>query len=166
MLAAGNVTVLRGPRLVLDRVDLSVEAGSRIGVLGRNGAGKSTLLRVLAGVEQPTGGVVERAPARLTAGYLGQEVEPEGLETTAAYLRRRTGVAGAELALDASLAAMEERPGPEELDAYDRALASLLALGGDGLDHPPARLLPHLAPSGAVLGPPVAHPPPGQQARG
>ena len=52
MLAARNVTVMRGPRLVLDRVDLSVDAGSRIGVLGRNGAGKSTLLRVLAGLER------------------------------------------------------------------------------------------------------------------
>ena len=58
MLAARNVTVMRGPRLVLDQVDLSVDAGSRIGVLGRNGAGKSTLLRVIAGLVSPTRGVV------------------------------------------------------------------------------------------------------------
>jgi ATPase subunit of ABC transporter with duplicated ATPase domains len=165
MLAGRGVTVMRGPRLVLDRVDLSVDAGSRIGVLGRNGAGKSTLLRVLAGLEQPSAGVVERAPARLTAGYLGQEVEPEGLETTGRYLRRRTGVAGAEAALDAALAAMAARHGPDELDTYDRALAHLLVLGGDDLDSRIARLLPELALPEAVLDRPVAHLSGGQQVR-
>ncbi len=63
----------------------------------------------MAGLETPAAGTVERAPARLTVGYLGQEVEPEGLETTAQYLRRRTGVAPAETALDAALLAMGER---------------------------------------------------------
>ena len=42
------------------RVDLSVDAGSRIGVLGRNGAGKSTLIRLLAGSEMPDRGRVRR----------------------------------------------------------------------------------------------------------
>src|SRR6185295_19071993 len=101
MLAARDVTVMRGPALILDRVDLSVDAGSRIGVLGRNGAGKSTLLRVLAGLKAPTSGSVERAPATLTVGYLTQEVDPAGGETTSAYLRRRTGLARAEERLDA-----------------------------------------------------------------
>jgi ATPase subunit of ABC transporter with duplicated ATPase domains len=134
MLAARNVTVMRGPRLVLDGVDLSVDAGSRIGVLGRNGAGKSTLLRVLAGLEAPTSGAVERAPAALTVGYLTQEVDPLDGETTAAYLRRRTGLAQAETALDAALAALEQASGPAELAAYDAALGELLALGGDDHD--------------------------------
>ena len=134
MLAARNVTVMRGPRLVLDRVDLSVDAGSRIGVLGRNGAGKSTLLRVLAGLEAPTSGMVERAPAALTVGYLTQEVDPLDGETTAQYLRRRTGLAGAETALDAATGALERAAGPAELAAYDTALAALLALGGDDHD--------------------------------
>src|SRR5205823_4862114 len=52
-----------------------------------------------------------------------------------------------------------------ELDAYDRALASLLALGGDDLDTRLARLLPDLALSEAVLGRPVAHLSGGQQVR-
>src|SRR5207244_1016076 len=131
MLAARDVTVMRGPRLVLERVDLSVDAGSRIGVLGRNGAGKSTLLRVLAGLEVPTSGRVERAPAALTVGYLTQEVDPLDGETTAQYRRRRTGLAGAEAALDHALAVLERASGPAELAAYDAALAGLLALGGD-----------------------------------
>src|SRR5438309_2973234 len=134
MLAARNVTVMRGPRLVLDGVDLSVDAGSRIGVLGRNGAGKSTLLRVLAGLEPPTSGAVERAPAGLTVGYLTQEVDPTVGETTADYLRRRTGLAGAEARLDAATAGLDGSPGPPEFAAYDSALSELLGLGGDDHD--------------------------------
>src|SRR5581483_6450353 len=128
MLAARNVTVMRGPRLVLDRVDLSVDAGSRIGVLGRNGAGKSTLLRVLAGLEAPTSGTVERAPAALTVGYLTQEVDPQGGETTAAYLRRRTGLAGAEAAHDEALAALEHSAGLAELSGGQQVKVNLAAV--------------------------------------
>jgi ABC-type polysaccharide/polyol phosphate transport system ATPase subunit len=39
-------------------VDLAIESGETVGVLGRNGAGKSTMLRLLAGVSQPTEGSV------------------------------------------------------------------------------------------------------------
>src|SRR5258708_6911893 len=39
-------------------VDLTVEAGETIGIIGRNGSGKTTLLKILAGVTQPTLGRV------------------------------------------------------------------------------------------------------------
>src|SRR2546423_10178354 len=163
MLAARNVTVLRGPRVVLDGVDLSVDAGSRIGVLGRNGAGKSTLLRVLAGLEAPASGVVERAPAALTVGYLTQEVDPLDGESTAAYLRRRTGLARAETALDAALAALEHASGPAELAAYDLALGELLALGGDDHDGRVPKVLADLGLPGGVESRPLAQLSGGQQ---
>src|SRR5918994_458746 len=76
MLAARNLTVVRGAQVVLDGADLVVDGTSRIGVLGRNGAGKSTLLRVLAGLEAPTSGRVERSPPGLSVGYLAQEPDP------------------------------------------------------------------------------------------
>jgi ABC-type polysaccharide/polyol phosphate transport system ATPase subunit len=42
----------------LDRLNLSIEHGDRLGLVGHNGAGKSTLLRVLAGVYAPTSGSI------------------------------------------------------------------------------------------------------------
>jgi ATPase subunit of ABC transporter with duplicated ATPase domains len=165
MLAARNVTVMRGPRLVLDRVDLSVDAGSRIGVLGRNGAGKSTLLRVLAGLEVPASGTVERAPATLTVGYLTQEVDPGEGETAADYLRRKTGLARAEMALETALAALEHASGPAELAAYDAALGELLALGGDDHDVRVPKVLADLGLPAGVVDRPVAQLSGGQQVK-
>jgi ATPase subunit of ABC transporter with duplicated ATPase domains len=141
MLAARNLSVVRGAQVVLDEVDLVVDGTSRIGVLGRNGAGKSTLLRCLAGLEAPTSGTVERSPPTLSVGYLAQEPDPAGEETTAAYLRRRTGLAEAEEVMQAALRAVGDHPGRAELEAYDDALARFLALGGDDHDTRAPRVL-------------------------
>lgn len=45
---------------VLNRVNLTVNRGDKLGVLGRNGAGKSTLIRMISGAEVPDSGLVER----------------------------------------------------------------------------------------------------------
>lgn len=45
---------------ILDNVDLTINRGERIGIVGRNGAGKSTMIRLVGGVEQPDRGKVER----------------------------------------------------------------------------------------------------------
>ncbi|WP_410472882.1 ATP-binding cassette domain-containing protein [Faucicola mancuniensis] len=47
-------------RNVLDGINLRVEMGEKIGILGRNGAGKSTLVRILGGVEKPTSGTITK----------------------------------------------------------------------------------------------------------
>ena len=66
-----------GGPLLLDGVDLAIERGERICVVGRNGAGKSTLLRLLAGELQPDDGrVVVESGVRVAR--MSQEV-PEGL---------------------------------------------------------------------------------------
>ena len=49
-----------GVRRVLDKVDLDVQYGQRLAILGRNGAGKSTLIKILGGVELVTSGQIER----------------------------------------------------------------------------------------------------------
>jgi ABC-2 type transport system ATP-binding protein len=43
----------------LQDINLEVEPGMTLGILGRNGAGKSTLLNIIAGIRQPTSGTVE-----------------------------------------------------------------------------------------------------------
>ena len=62
----------RGPPL-LDGVSCHVEAGERIGLLGRNGAGKTTLMRVIANTVAPDAGEVSRAP-QATVALLPQDV--------------------------------------------------------------------------------------------
>jgi len=49
-----------GQHEVLRGINATFGAGEKVGILGRNGAGKTTLLRVIAGVEYPTSGRIER----------------------------------------------------------------------------------------------------------
>ncbi|MER5708210.1 ABC-F family ATP-binding cassette domain-containing protein [Streptomyces sp. NPDC002122] len=67
-----SLTKAYGERPVLDEVDLAVDRGSRLVVLGLNGAGKTTLLRLLAGAETPDSGRVVRGHG-LRLGYFAQE---------------------------------------------------------------------------------------------
>jgi len=45
-------------KLVLDEINLVVNSGEKLGIIGANGSGKSTLLKVICGILQPTSGVV------------------------------------------------------------------------------------------------------------
>jgi ABC-2 type transport system ATP-binding protein/lipopolysaccharide transport system ATP-binding protein len=45
-------------KLVLDRIDIKVESGEKVGIIGANGSGKSTLLKVISGILKPTAGQV------------------------------------------------------------------------------------------------------------
>lgn len=49
-----------GEKTVLDRINLHVARGQKVGVLGRNGSGKSTLIRLISGAERPTSGSITR----------------------------------------------------------------------------------------------------------
>jgi ATP-binding cassette subfamily F protein uup len=62
LLAASGVTKRYGGRTIVRGLDLVLSPGMRIGLLGRNGSGKTTLLRLLAGLEPPDEGTVDRAP--------------------------------------------------------------------------------------------------------
>jgi len=60
LLALQGVRKSFGSRLVLDGIDLAVDRGTRIGIVGANGTGKSTLLRLAAGLDDPDAGEVVR----------------------------------------------------------------------------------------------------------
>jgi ATPase subunit of ABC transporter with duplicated ATPase domains len=71
-LVATGLTKTYGSLEVFTGVDLAIDRGSRVVVLGLNGAGKTTLLRLLAGVEQPDAGALEPGHG-LKIGYFAQE---------------------------------------------------------------------------------------------
>jgi capsular polysaccharide transport system ATP-binding protein len=50
-----------GHRTVLDRINLDVNSGEKVGILGRNGSGKSTMVRLISGAEHPTSGTITRS---------------------------------------------------------------------------------------------------------
>ena len=71
LLAVENVAAGYGERRVLDRVNLAIGPGSRLGLLGPNGAGKSTLIKLLAGLLSPLAGRIETGQG-LAVGYFAQ----------------------------------------------------------------------------------------------
>jgi ATPase subunit of ABC transporter with duplicated ATPase domains len=71
-LVVKGLTKNYGSLEVFSGVDLAIDRGSRVVVLGLNGAGKTTLLRLLAGVETPDSGGLEPGYG-LKLGYFAQE---------------------------------------------------------------------------------------------
>ncbi|BCT69398.1 ATP-binding cassette domain-containing protein [Nitrosospira sp. NRS527] len=63
-----------GHHTLLDQVDLQLDTGERIGLIGRNGGGKSSLLRIIAGEIKPDDGRIWRTPG-LKLAYVPQEPE-------------------------------------------------------------------------------------------
>jgi capsular polysaccharide transport system ATP-binding protein len=61
---------------IIENLNLTVEKGCRIGILGRNGAGKSTLIKILGGITLPDSGTIERHmslswPLAFSGGFQG-----------------------------------------------------------------------------------------------
>lgn len=50
----------QGLHVVLDKINLQIAKGQKIGILGRNGSGKSTLIRLIGGAEFPSSGLIRR----------------------------------------------------------------------------------------------------------
>jgi ATPase subunit of ABC transporter with duplicated ATPase domains len=130
-LIARQIGLAHGARTILDRVDLLVAPGDRVGVVGPNGTGKTTLLRILAGLTPPDAGTVTLTPPDATVGYLPQEPDRLPDEDVTGLLLRRTGLAAATAELDAATAALaEDAEGPGVADRYSQALDRWMALGG------------------------------------
>ncbi len=160
-LLARGLTAGHGARTLFSGLDLVVAPGDVIGLVGANGAGKSTLLRLLARLDVPQDGTVRRSPADATVGYLPQEIERRTGETALEYLRRRTGVADAQQALDAAAEALaapaRNDPAPgnsasnnDAVNDYPAALDHWLALGAADLDERIGGVLDDL---GLTIGP-------------
>ena len=71
MISVNNVSVYFGAKPLFDDISFVISAKERIALVGKNGAGKSTLLKLLAGIGEPTEGVISR-PKGISIGYLPQ----------------------------------------------------------------------------------------------
>ncbi|MCB2413891.1 ATP-binding cassette domain-containing protein [Demequina sp. TTPB684] len=80
-LRASELSKNYGTLEVFTDVELAIDRGSRVVVLGLNGAGKTTLLKLLAGVEKPDTGQIEPGHG-LKLGYYAQEHDTLDMEAT------------------------------------------------------------------------------------
>ncbi len=127
--AAGAVNILRG-------VNLAVERGRHVAVVGPSGSGKSSLLAVTAGLERPTSGAVE---------IDGRDLARFDEDALARFRGRRIGVVFQSFHLAPTMTALENVALPLELagerDALGRASRALGDVGlGDRTGHLPAEL--------------------------
>jgi len=83
MSGVGDVVIIRA----IDGLNLEVNEGDRVGLVGHNGSGKTTLLRVLAGIYKPSGGsiTIEGKVGALLDPMAGIDPESTGIENI--YLR-------------------------------------------------------------------------------
>jgi ABC transport system ATP-binding/permease protein len=80
-----NAQLAFGDVALLDHADFSLEAGERVGLIGRNGTGKSSMLKILGGLEKADDGVLQRQQG-LRSAYVPQEpaLDPDATVFTAA----------------------------------------------------------------------------------
>ena len=126
---AGPVNILRG-------IDLVIEAGQTVSVVGPSGAGKTTLLMALSGLERPTSGRVRVAGTDL------QTLNENGL---ARFRRQHVGIVFQSFHLVPTMTALENVALPLEFAgdsrAFERAREALASTGlADRIDHFPGEL--------------------------
>ena len=138
VLAAVNVEVAYGEDVILDGVSLTIEAGERIGIVGRNGEGKSTLVKAMAGVLPCDKGRIERSKTT-RIGYLAQNPDLDPSET----VRGSAEAAFGELhEVQRRLEGVFEKMGDAEGAALEKLMAQqerlekqVEALGGYAVGH-------------------------------
>jgi ATPase subunit of ABC transporter with duplicated ATPase domains len=156
VIAAADVELRAGSRLLLQAASFRIAAGEKVGLVGRNGAGKTTLTRVLAGESQPAAGTISRSG---TIGYLPQDPRTGDLEQTA--LSRILSVRGLD-DITAGMRQAEAQMSAGEPDSRDRAMrryshleGEFLAAGGYAAEAAAARISSSLGLSDRVLGQPL-----------
>ncbi|MDE1182846.1 ATP-binding cassette domain-containing protein [Paraburkholderia sp.] len=110
---------------LLDHADFSLEAGERVGLIGRNGAGKSSLLTIVADLSKPDDGLVTRQQ-NLTTVYVPQEPEFDVDHTV--FEAVAAGLTQARAALDEFDQVAHELADAPEGPAHDALMSRLTAL--------------------------------------
>jgi ABC-2 type transport system ATP-binding protein len=84
VLSARGLSKRYGRRAALSDVSLEAARGELVAIIGPNGAGKTTLLSILAGIQEPDAGSVDRAPGEI--GWVPQQAAVYGKLTVAENL--------------------------------------------------------------------------------
>jgi ATP-binding cassette subfamily F protein uup len=84
LLQLSGISLTFGGNPVFDGLDLVVQPGDRVALVGRNGSGKSTLMKVMAGLVEPDQGLRVVSPG-ITVGYMEQDPDLSGYETLGDY---------------------------------------------------------------------------------
>ena len=124
-----NVSLAYGHVPLLDRVQLVIEPGDKMALIGRNGTGKSSLLRVLAGEAPADDGVVWRQP-ELRLAYMKQEPVLDMDETVFDAAAAGLGEIRALLVEYEHRAQALHDGGSEAAAAFERVSERLDAVGG------------------------------------
>jgi ATP-binding cassette subfamily F protein uup len=132
-----NVDYGVGGPLLLDDVNLTVEPGERVCIVGRNGAGKSTLMRLMAGELQPDDGEV-RVQAGTVVARMAQEVPAGTAGTVFDVVAEGLGDLGR------LLAAYHHALHDGDMDAMARAQTQIEARNGWDLDRRVQQVLERL----------------------
>ncbi|MGE5410261.1 MAG: ABC-F family ATP-binding cassette domain-containing protein [Clostridiales bacterium] len=80
IISAKDIEMHFGENILLDKANLTVHEGDRIGLVGRNGSGKSTFLKIMAGELEPDSGEVARRK-ELALAYLPQDITLDSSKT-------------------------------------------------------------------------------------
>jgi ATP-binding cassette subfamily F protein uup len=128
LLQLSAVSLAYGHVPLLDQVDLVLEAGERVGLIGRNGTGKSSLLRVIAGEARADDGKVWLAP-EVRLASVGQEPQLDPAHTVFAAVSEGLG-AVTRLVLD-----YHEAAHSGDMERMQHLQEALEAAGGWALEH-------------------------------
>lgn len=99
MLSVKNISKTYGSSVILSDVSFALGKGDKAALVGSNGVGKTTLLRLIAGLEEPESGEIERQQG-IEIGYLAQDTSVMGDETIIDYLKNVSGIAELDRKLD------------------------------------------------------------------
>lgn len=86
-ISINNLKVEFSAKSLFDNISYIINDRDRIALVGKNGAGKSTMLKIIAGLQQPTSGVVA-VPRDTTIGYLPQQMTINDTSTVAEEVRK------------------------------------------------------------------------------
>ncbi len=131
MLTAHRLFKVYDSQTIFHNVTFSLNPGERLGLVGPNGCGKSTLLRILAGLEAPSAGHVQRAPG-LRLGYLPQGYSPDPALTLGESLSQLPSAEAVYAELEDCATALAQSPADPALQERYDSLARQAAAAGDG----------------------------------